>query len=410
MRLRIGKLLSFSRAIRSLWMSHVSPQKLAFAPTPATLPGPPLAPTPMNLPLEIASQITPPDAVFPPLTHTVAFHLNPTRPSGLFDEALLVEPAVIPSPPPAVPTSAGVATAAPTAVATTGVSTGMAVDEQGGAVNAAPAFPVLTKVPASPHRMIPQVLPVEGAGIFVRYIKNFLSVAEATHLVRLGAPRLAPSMMRHGDGTILADDRRTSTSGIIAKSEDPVVQAIETRACGIVGFPSTHSEPLQILRYRPGQRYDAHFDSYDDLTPEGAAFKQQGYQRVATVFVFLSDTPPCDCKPLPGTLDSRGVPRAGMFEQPLCAATHFPSMKTSFAGRCGDAVMWANTDANRDTLPLALHQGTRLCSGEKWGLNIWIHAREMLSMYGKEASAPKEGPPPSLEEAKRSGGWASAAR
>ena len=42
------------------------------------------------------------------------------------------------------------------------------------------------------------------------------------------------------------------------KGGGKVVSKIEARAHEIIGVPESQGEPLQVLRYEEGQKYDAH--------------------------------------------------------------------------------------------------------------------------------------------------------
>lgn len=60
--------------------------------------------------------------------------------------------------------------------------------------------------------------------------------------------------------------------------EDPAVQAMNRRIAALSGLPIENGEPLQILRYRPGQEYKPHFDWLD-----------VGNRRVMTALAYLND-------------------------------------------------------------------------------------------------------------------------
>lgn len=55
--------------------------------------------------------------------------------------------------------------------------------------------------------------------------------------------------------------------------------AMEERLASWTKLNITHQEDTQILRYGPGQKYGAHYDSLDNDSP-----------RTATVLVYLADT------------------------------------------------------------------------------------------------------------------------
>ena len=52
---------------------------------------------------------------------------------------------------------------------------------------------------------------------------------------------------------------RTSTTAMLPAT-DPVVRRITERAAYLTGYPYGHIEPLQLVKYEPGQRCVAHLD------------------------------------------------------------------------------------------------------------------------------------------------------
>jgi len=55
-------------------------------------------------------------------------------------------------------------------------------------------------------------------------------------------------------------DERTSISLALPKAADATLRAIESRAAELVGLPSDHVEPLQVVYYSEGARFDLHHD------------------------------------------------------------------------------------------------------------------------------------------------------
>ena len=69
---------------------------------------------------------------------------------------------------------------------------------------------------------------------------------------------------------------------------DAVVAAITERAAYLTGYPSENVEPLQLVKYTPGQRYEPHFDY-----GEACDFEENmanGHRHV-TMLVYLNDVP-----------------------------------------------------------------------------------------------------------------------
>ena len=93
-------------------------------------------------------------------------------------------------------------------------------------------------------------------------VPNFLTARELDHFDDLLTRRRAAFKQSHtdGDGERLISKERTSISLALPKSGDAVLRAIEARAAELVGLPSDHVEPLQIVHYSRGARFDMHHD------------------------------------------------------------------------------------------------------------------------------------------------------
>ena len=89
----------------------------------------------------------------------------------------------------------------------------------------------------------------------VRLLHNFVSAAEAEHLISMATPYY------HRSSTARAgsDDKRTSHSATLP-SHDPIVAAIRERIAYFCGYPEPNLEPLQAVRYHAGEFYKPHHD------------------------------------------------------------------------------------------------------------------------------------------------------
>ena len=90
--------------------------------------------------------------------------------------------------------------------------------------------------------------------------------------------------------------QRTSTYIHFGKMADSRIAAVESRAAELLGLPPHCIEPLQLVRYAPGQYFRTHHDLgelYDDgsveLPPRTAVMTPR---RMATILVYLNDLPP----------------------------------------------------------------------------------------------------------------------
>ena len=113
-------------------------------------------------------------------------------------------------------------------------------------------------------------------------------------------------------------------------------------------------EPIQLVRYYPGQFFKSHYDYLDrnvDIYKENI---EKNGQREFTFFVYLNTIP----KNKGGT-------------------TYFPKLDKHFQAKQGQAIFWSNM-VNGEDDPRMLHSGTELFEGVKYGLNVWIREKEYV--------------------------------
>ncbi|KAF8069685.1 P4H3 [Scenedesmus sp. PABB004] len=115
---------------------------------------------------------------------------------------------------------------------------------------------------------------------------NFLSPAEVDHMVGLVESAVKRSeVVDTKTGRHTHDQIRTSYGASIMRGQDTVIASIEARIAEWTRLPADHGEPIQVLRYRDGQKYDAHWDWFDDPTHPAT----DGENRAATVLMYLGD-------------------------------------------------------------------------------------------------------------------------
>ena len=179
---------------------------------------------------------------------------------------------------------------------------------------------------------------------------NLLSSAECDALIDAARPRLSRSLTvdTKTGGEELHPDR-TSQGMFFERSENAVVQRIETRIARLLTWPIQNGEGLQVLRYPPGAQYRPHYDYFDPLEQGTPAILQRGGQRVATLIMYLFD------------------PAGG-------GATVFPDIDVQVAPVRGSAVFFSYPQAHPDSR--TLHGGEPVTAGEKWIATKWLRARE----------------------------------
>lgn len=173
----------------------------------------------------------------------------------------------------------------------------------------------------------------------VRVLRGLLLPSECAYLRSVAEPELRPSFVvdpRSGK-RIPHPIRDSSGMNFGPPDEDLVIQAINRRIATATGTPFACGEPLQILRYAPGQQYKPHLDSLP------SALNQRDW----TVLVWLNDG------------YSGGE-------------TDFPELGIRVRGNPGDALVFRNISETGEPDHRTRHAGRPVSSGVKWLASRWI--------------------------------------
>lgn len=166
---------------------------------------------------------------------------------------------------------------------------------------------------------------------------NVLSHEECDELIQLSKDRVERSKIGN---TRAVDGLRTSSSVFLEESHD-VVTRVEKRVSQIMNIPVEHGEGLQILNYKPGQEYKAHFDFFS------ASAKPVKNPRISTLVMYLND-----------------VEEGG--------ETYFPKLNLSVSPQKGMAVYFEYFYDNQELNDLTLHGGAPVVIGDKWAATQWM--------------------------------------
>ena len=171
---------------------------------------------------------------------------------------------------------------------------------------------------------------------------GLLSEDECRYLVDRALPLLQPSaIVDPATGRMRPHPIRTSEGAAFPWiDENPVIHAINRRIAAASASEVRAGEPLQVLRYRPGQEYRPHHD----------AVPGTDNQRVLTMLVYLNDG------------------YAG-------GETVFFANGLKVRGAPGDALLFRNALDDGTPDPAAQHAGLPVTSGEKLIASRWIRQR-----------------------------------
>jgi prolyl 4-hydroxylase len=176
----------------------------------------------------------------------------------------------------------------------------------------------------------------------VTVFASLFSDVECDYLVKAALPLLQPSKVIDPiSGELTANPVRTSDAAAFSLvAESPAIHALCVRLAKASGTNVKQGEPLQVLRYLPGQEYRPHFD----------ALSQTDNQRILTFLVYLNDG-----------YDG--------------GATRFMKSNLAVNGRKGDALLFRNADDGGRPDPNSQHAGDPIEAGQKFIASRWIRQR-----------------------------------
>ncbi len=213
-----------------------------------------------------------------------------------------------------------------------------------------------------------------------------LSAADADALVAVAAPRLAPSTLalRPGEKAEEKAGIRTSDGTFIAQADDPsgVLRKAAAAAAVLTGIPPSHGEAFNLLRYRPGARYEAHYDAFSPSDGYGP----QRSNRVATVLFYLTDVAEGGetVFPLAGAAGAARLAAKAAIDYRACEGL-------TVSPRKGDALLFYSAHPNGSADLQALHGGCPVVKGEKWVATLWLRDQVVEGGGGVGGSGRGEG-------------------
>ncbi|XP_023523636.1 probable prolyl 4-hydroxylase 7 [Cucurbita pepo subsp. pepo] len=194
--------------------------------------------------------------------------------------------------------------------------------------------------------------------------KGFLSDKECDHLINLSRGRLERSMVADNkSGKRVSSKVRTSSGTFVLKGQDEIIAAIEARIAAWTFLPLENGEPIQILHYENGEKYEPHFDFFVDEVN-----KELGGHRVATVLMYLSNVEKGGETVFPHSEFKESQEKDDSWSD--CAR-----MGYAVKPQKGDALLFFSLNVDGTTNPRSMHGSCPVIEGEKWSATKWIHVR-----------------------------------
>jgi prolyl 4-hydroxylase len=177
-----------------------------------------------------------------------------------------------------------------------------------------------------------------------RIFRGLLTSAECAYLIQVAEPLLQPSVVYNDAGEEVRNPIRTSDGmGFYWLIEDPAIHALNRRVAHATRTSYEQGEPLQVLRYVPGQEYRPHYDYLEAVDNP----------RPWTALIYLND-------------DYEG------------GATRFVKTGLDVRGRAGDVLVFGNAGPHGKRDPLAEHAGLPVTAGKKYLATRWIREGRMI--------------------------------
>ncbi|KAL6222228.1 hypothetical protein ACLB2K_005620 [Fragaria x ananassa] len=195
---------------------------------------------------------------------------------------------------------------------------------------------------------------------------NFLTQQECDYLIDLAKPHMEKSTVVDSETGKSEDSRvRTSSGTFLRRGRDKVIRNIERKIANFTFLPVEHGEGLQVLHYEVGQKYEPHFDYFQDEYNT-----RNGGQRMATVLMYLSDVEEGGETVFPNAKGN--ISSVPWWDELSECGKKGLSVKP----KMGDALLfWSmNPDATLD--PSSLHGGCPVIRGNKWSSTKWIRVDE----------------------------------
>ena len=181
---------------------------------------------------------------------------------------------------------------------------------------------------------------------YIALYPQLFSQAECRYLAVLGTPWLekAGVLDLSGEGRMDELIRDAQSCSIPNLAEDLVVQAINRCIAKATGTEPGWGEPLNILKYAPGQQYRPH---HDGTGSDNVSVRE------LTALIWLNDA----------------------FEG---GETDFPKIKVRVRGGVGDMLVFRNVRDDGSFDERMIHAGLPVTEGVKWMASRWIRAENYL--------------------------------
>lgn len=215
-----------------------------------------------------------------------------------------------------------------------------------------------------------------GESVHLRYVQAFLTADEVAEAIGYCDGRSGWTASRQtvdGDGSATQASRTSSSCPLIwpivylprlealresgrltpeLEGEIMFAWKIMQRVSDVLEMDVAKIEPLQLIRYEPGQMYKQHHD-------HGSYYGANSEQRPITFLLYLSSMP----------IEDGG------------GHTKFNELDIAVLPREGDGIIWSNVDEDANVLNDALHEAippNNEGDTRKYAMNVWIAEKPIM--------------------------------
>ncbi|MCL1066215.1 2OG-Fe(II) oxygenase [Shewanella olleyana] len=183
-------------------------------------------------------------------------------------------------------------------------------------------------------------------------VDDFLTDFECRWLIDRAQTDIKRSKVVDGETgkTRISKVRTGSVAQFKPSIEDWILLNIEKKIAVYFNISIENGELSNVLKYLPGEEYKEHYDFFHPNDSGSELAMLDGGQRFKTVLIYLND-----------------VEQGG--------ETRFPRLEKSLSPKAKQLVVFNNTDNSLSPLPLSLHQGMPVTSGEKWLYSKWLRGQ-----------------------------------
>jgi len=179
----------------------------------------------------------------------------------------------------------------------------------------------------------------------------------------------------HGD---VEDSARTSSNGWLYRKDGDDVLKLNQK-CGLLAHVDVSldlEEAVQVVHYGPGQKYESHYDWFEERHFANDPNWRAGVNRMITIFFYMNNVTEGGWTVFP-----RGGEDGYKDGEPVNWKDCTRGIKVQ--PRRGDAIMWYSLSVDGqmkgegDTF--SLHAGCPPLAGEKWAANKWIYNKKKIT-------------------------------